>query len=94
VHATILAVGALLLCALAAVIRGRVTWLPTAAVAVAVVTVIGFSAVNPDAFVAQRNLERFQRTGDLDAWELRILSADAVAALDEPGALAVPAGCF
>lgn len=141
VHATILAVGALLLCALAAVIRGRVTWLPTAAVAVAVVTLIGFSAVNPDAFIAERNLERFQHTGDLDVWELRNLSADAapvlaralptldpcaraqvsalfaetaadtgrvgwaswnlgreraadaVAALDEPGPLAVPAGC-
>jgi hypothetical protein len=81
VHATILAVGALLLCGLVAVIRGRVEWLPTAAIAVAVVTLIGFSAMNPDAFIAQRNLERFQRTGDLDVWELRSLSADAVPVL-------------
>jgi hypothetical protein len=83
VHATILAVGALLLCGLIAVVRGRVAWLPTAAVAVATLTLIAFSAVNPDAFIAQRNLERYERTGDLDVAELRSLSADAVPVLVE-----------
>jgi hypothetical protein len=83
VHATILAVGVLLLCALVAVVRGGVAWLPSAAVAVAAVTLIVFSALNPDAFIAQRNLERYARTGDLDVTELRGLSADAVPVLAE-----------
>jgi hypothetical protein len=82
-HATILAVGVLLVCGLIAVLRGRVAWLPTAAVAVATVTLIAFSAVNPDAFIAQRNLERYARTGDLDVTEIRGLSADAVPVLAE-----------
>jgi hypothetical protein len=83
VHATILAVGVLLLCGLVAVVRGRVASLPTAAVAVATLTLIAFSAVNPDAFIAQRNLERYERTGDLDVAELRSLSPDAVPVLAE-----------
>jgi hypothetical protein len=83
VHATILAVGVLLLCGLVAVVRGRVASLPTAAVAVASVTLIVFSALNPDAFIAQRNLERYERTSDLDVTELRGLSADAVPVLAE-----------
>lgn len=83
VHATILAVGVMLLCGLVAVVRGRVASLPTAAVAVATVTLIVFSALNPDAFIARRNLERSSRTGTLDVTELRSLSADAVPILAE-----------
>jgi hypothetical protein len=48
---------------------------------------IAFSASNPDGRIAARNVDRWQRTGDLDAVYVRSLSADAVpalAALPEP----------
>jgi Domain of unknown function (DUF4153) len=89
VHAAILAVAALLVCGAVAVFRGRVAWLATAAAVVATVTLIGISLVDPDAFIARRNLERSARTGELDVGELRSLSADAVPALaDALGSLA------
>jgi two-component system, OmpR family, sensor histidine kinase BaeS len=44
---------------------------------------VGLSALNPDAFIARRNLERYARTGDLDVAELRVLSPDAVPVLTE-----------
>jgi hypothetical protein len=83
VHAVIIAVGALLVCGAVAVMWGRVVWLPTAAVVIATLTLVGISALNPDAFIARRNLERYSRTGDLDVGELRDLSADAVPVLAE-----------
>jgi Domain of unknown function (DUF4173) len=48
---------------------------------------IAFSASNPDGRVAARNVDRWQRTGDLDVGYVQSLSADAVpalAALPEP----------
>jgi hypothetical protein len=83
VHAAIIAVGALLVCGAVAVLWGRVLWLPTAAVVIATLTLVGLSALNPDAFIARRNLERYARTGDLDVAELRVLSPDAVPVLTE-----------
>ncbi len=77
-HATILAVGVLLVCAAVAVFRGGAAWLATATVVVATLTLVGISAVNPDALIARRNLERYARTGDLDVAELWSLSGDAV----------------
>lgn len=38
----------------------------------------GLNLMNPDAFIARQNLERFNRTGLLDIWYLRQLSDDAV----------------
>jgi len=34
--------------------------------------------LNPEAFVARRNLERFYQTGDLDVFYLSNLSSDAL----------------
>jgi len=34
--------------------------------------------LNPDAFIARQNLDRFDRTGLLDIWYLRQLSDDAL----------------
>lgn len=91
-HAMTLAVGAMLVCALLAVVRGRVAWLPTAAVIVAALTLIGLSAANPDALIARRNLERYARTGDLDVAELRSLSADAVPVIVQAAGSLGPCG--
>jgi two-component system sensor histidine kinase BaeS len=76
-HAAVLAVGAMLLCALVAITARRVAWLPTAAVVVATLTLLGLSAVDPDAFIAQRNVDRYLAAGQLDVAEIRRLSVDA-----------------
>ena len=58
-----------------------------------IVVAIGFLAtlnvINPDQFIAQRNIARYQQTGDLDAAHLTTLSDDAIPVL--VGALTVVA---
>jgi len=44
---------------------------------------LAFSVSNPDGRVAQRNVDRWERTGDLDVAYVQGLSADAVPALAE-----------
>jgi hypothetical protein len=63
-------------------IRLRAAWLARAVVATAAVTLLTLAAINPDAFVAQRNVDRYQATGKIDLAYLQGLSADAVPVLD------------
>lgn len=63
-------------------IRLRAAWLARAVVATAAVTLLTLAAINPDAFVAQRNVDRYQATGKIDLDYLQGLSADAVPVLD------------
>ncbi|MEU8295735.1 DUF4173 domain-containing protein [Micromonospora sp. NPDC048909] len=65
-----------------AVLRLRGGWLPRLVLATAVLALLGLAAVNPDRFIADRNVERYQATGRLDVGYLAGLSADAVPALD------------
>ena len=55
--------------------------LPRLALAGAGVGLIAFSLSNPDGRIAERNVERWQRTADLDVAYAQGLSADAVPAL-------------
>ncbi|SFL30185.1 DUF4173 domain-containing protein [Streptomyces pini] len=57
-------------------------WLPRAVVASAAGAVLCFGLVSPDALVAEQNVRRFERTGQIDLAYLKGLSADAVPALD------------
>ncbi|MEU9608414.1 DUF4173 domain-containing protein [Streptomyces sp. NPDC048057] len=57
-------------------------WLPRTVAASAAVGVLAFGLASPDALVAERNADRYQRTGKLDVGYLQELSADAVPALD------------
>lgn len=59
------------------------TLMPRAVSVVAVVAVVGFGLSNPDARIAEHNIERYSRTGDVDLGYLQTLSADAVPALME-----------
>jgi hypothetical protein len=69
-------------------VRLRAAWLPQAAVAMWVLTLLGLAVLNPDRFIARENIDRYERTGTLDAWYLSTLSADAVPELDKlPGPL-------
>ena len=80
-HIAVLVVAALLICGLVAVCVRRASWLPAAAVVVAVVAVIGLNALDPDAFIASRNIDRYRATGTLDTSTLGTLSADAAPVL-------------
>lgn len=57
-------------------------WLPRAVVGTAVVALLGIAALNPDRFIAEQNLIRYEKTGNIDLDYLSQLSADAVPVLD------------
>ena len=56
----------------------RAPWLPRFALISGVVALLGIAAINPDAWIAERNLERYAATGRVDWDYLRGLSHDAV----------------
>jgi signal transduction histidine kinase len=58
-------------------IAGLARWLPRVALVSAAVGLLGLAAVNPDAWVAGRNIDRYEETGRLDLDYLQTLSADA-----------------
>ncbi|MBT2440620.1 DUF4173 domain-containing protein [Streptomyces sp. ISL-36] len=57
--------------------------LPRALAVSAAVAVLIFGVLSPDALVAERNVERYDRLGKIDLPYLEGLSADAVPALDQ-----------
>jgi hypothetical protein len=84
-------IGGLLALLIAGLVAGQGGWLPRAVLALTATTAIALTVLNPDAWIAQRNVERYERTGRIDSEYLAGLSADAVDAL-----LALPAsvdGC-
>ncbi|WP_109508283.1 DUF4153 domain-containing protein [Nocardioides speluncae] len=58
-------------------------WLPRLALLSGVVALLGIAAINPDAWIARQNLERYDETGKVDWYYLRGLSSDAVPVLAE-----------
>lgn len=63
-------------------------WLPRTAVALWVATLLGLAVLNPDLFIAEKNVDRYAKHNNSDIWYLSTLSADAAPALDKlpPGA--------
>jgi hypothetical protein len=59
----------------------RAPWLPRAAVALSVVSLLAFNVANPEALIARSGVERWRDTGELDVAYLQTLSADGVPAL-------------
>ncbi len=82
VHAVELWLGVVFVLVLAAGVALRATWLPRAVVGTGVLTLLALAALNPDAYIADRNIDRFDRTQRIDVSYLSGLSADAVPALD------------
>jgi hypothetical protein len=74
--------GGLLVLTLVAGLRLSAGWLPRAAVVTAAAGLLAMAAVGGDGFVAERNVDRWARTGNLDLAYLQQLSADAVPAID------------
>ena len=60
---------------------GRARELPWLGSAWAAIALVGFSFANPDARIAQRNIDRWRETGRIDIGYLSTLSADAAPAL-------------
>jgi hypothetical protein len=81
VHAFMLWIGGLFVLALAGIAIGGGRRLPPVVAAGTGLFVLAFALANPDALVAERNLERAAETGRIDAAYLAGLSADAVPAL-------------
>jgi hypothetical protein len=84
-HAAILWLGALFVLIVAAGALKRTRSLPRATVAMSAAAALAFALANPDARIAEHNLERFERTGAIDRAYLRHLSADAAPALIRAG---------
>lgn len=82
VHAFELWLGLVIVLVAAAGVRWRAAWLPRAVAGSGAAAFIALAALNPDGFIAERNVTRFEQTGKIDAWYLSGLSADAVPALD------------
>ena len=62
---------------------GHGRWLPRIALVSGAVALIGLAVINPEAWVADRNLDRYDATGDLDLDYLQSLSADAAPVIVE-----------
>lgn len=73
--------GVVVLLVMVAGLRLRGPWVPWAALVSGAAMLLGLAVLNPDAYIAERNLERFEQTGRIDLYYLSTLSADAAPAL-------------
>jgi len=73
--------GLVILLVAAAGVALRAGWLPGAGLVTAVVALLGIAAMNPDAWIARHNLDRYDDTGKVDWSYLQGLSDDAVPVL-------------
>ncbi|GAA1576076.1 hypothetical protein GCM10009827_117420 [Dactylosporangium maewongense] len=76
-----LLLGTVFIMIMAAGIRWRGTWIPSATVGLAVIMLLTLAVLNPEDYAARRNIARYQETDKIDAWYLRALSSDATPAL-------------
>lgn len=81
VHAAILWLVALFGIVTVAGIRTNARWVPRTVVVVSAIGLLAFTLIRPDAFIAERNVERFRETGKVDLPYLSGLGPDAVPAL-------------
>ncbi|MTE14222.1 DUF4173 domain-containing protein [Nocardia sp. CT2-14] len=67
---------------LASLVRLRRGWVPRAAVGAALATLLALAVVNPERFVAERNVQRWQSGKSLDTDYLSTLSPDVLPVAD------------
>jgi hypothetical protein len=73
--------GLLVLATMAGGVTLRAAWLPRFGLFSGVVLLLGLAAINPDAWIARQNLERYDATGTVDWHYLADLSDDALPVL-------------
>jgi len=83
--------GLVVLLVMAAGISRRGGWVPRAALLSGATALLALAALNPDAYIARHNVERFEETGKVDAVYLAGLSGDAVPVLVSSG---INRGCL
>lgn len=74
--------GAVFVMVLIAGVRLRARWLAQAVAGSAAAALLGLALLNPDRFIAERNVDRYERIDRIDVTYLSRLSADAAPALD------------
>lgn len=74
-------VGLVLVMVLVAGVRLRGRWVPRAALLSGALTVLGLGLMNPEAWVAQQNIDRYDATGRIDLYYLSGLGPDAIPTL-------------
>ncbi|MEV6067257.1 DUF4153 domain-containing protein [Nocardia sp. NPDC052001] len=67
---------------LASLVRLSREWVPRAAIGAAALTLLALAVVNPERFIADRNIDRWESSHRLDSGYLSGLSADALPAVD------------
>jgi two-component system sensor histidine kinase BaeS len=77
--------------ALAGLVRWGV-WLPRFALVTGVAALLGVAALNPDAWIARHNLDRYDESGRVDWDYLQTLSADAVTVFEDRDELEISCG--
>ncbi|HRD61683.1 DUF4153 domain-containing protein [uncultured Nocardioides sp.] len=77
--------------AVAGLVRWGV-WLPRFALITGVAALLGLAAINPDAWIAEKNLDRYADTGRVDWYYLQDLSADAVPVFEGRSEIEVSCG--
>jgi len=80
-HGGIFWLAGLFVLVLAAGAARSATWLPRATVALSALIGLAFGLSNPDARIAEHNIARYERTGEIDLLHLAHLSPDAAPAL-------------
>jgi signal transduction histidine kinase len=75
--------GLLVLAVMAAGVTLRAAWLPRFALISGAVGLLGLAMLNPDAWIADHNLDRYEQTGKVDWDYLQGLSDDATPVLAE-----------
>ncbi len=75
--------GFVVLAIMVAGVTRRGSWLPRIALVSGALALVGLAAINPDAWVAGRNIDRYEATGDLDLDYLQSLSSDAAPVIVE-----------
>jgi signal transduction histidine kinase len=73
--------GFLVLAVLAAGVSLKAAWLPRTALLTGAGVVLGLALLNPDAWIAQHNIDRYRATGKVDWTYLQDLSDDAAPTL-------------
>jgi hypothetical protein len=74
--------GVVYLLLIAAGRRLAAPWLPRAILGTGLAALLVLGLANPDRFISERNIARWEQTGKIDLWYLSGLSADAVPALE------------
>ena len=75
--------GLLVLATMAGGVALRAAWLPRFGLLTGVAALLGLAALNPDAWIAQQNLDRYETSGEVDWTYLAGLSDDALPVLRE-----------